>query len=233
MSLVIPISLAVGKYLIVKGYAKSEIEKKKSEGVHLIKREIIKTADNMFKRLILNVLINILFILIAIYIFPFIFTKNATILAICSVYLSSIIYSNLRLVSLIKEVWGFFVKHKLNAKEYLKGKAYDKTFLMSQKELASLPWYKKVANKMWGNSLEHYAQELSERGAKLALKEFKKIIGQMAFLGVIYFVLFKLFVSPVLVSSSTNLSWWESLLYPLLYSIDFFIGTSFLQYIIH
>lgn len=203
------------------------LDRKISEGAVCARDGVAKLFSMAIRSLLSNIVFNTTILLVAILILPLFFSREVTLVSVCTVYMLSLshgIYSLLRRIPVVCMLIKELIKERFNLYEVIHKEIYSRAL----KEASSSNIFVRIGNFFFGKSEEDIAHDVARQTSALV----KNIVirGCMAIVTiVIYIAIFRLLVAPALVKDVTGMGPFLSAIYPLLMSFDYFFSTDFLS----
>lgn len=227
IQLTVPVIILITKLLVNK-----KVSEGISEGISEAKYEVdIKITKSIFSTFF-NIIINIILLIGAIYILPFFFDIEIVIYFICSVYLGSIIYGLYNAIKSIPLILNFVFRHKLNLKEYICYEIYLEAYDEVCYQISNRNLFIRVLNGLFGKSESTIAYSIAYSTTNIVIKKVTSIVIILVTIFLVYVLIFRILVAPVLIEDSTQLDVFQAALYPVLYAVDYFFNTKLLSWLI-
>jgi hypothetical protein len=205
----------------IKGYVASSISEAIVEGTYFAKNQTIKELYKLFIKSFITISINLIFLLIAVYGFPYLVNKNTSIIIISLVYLSSILQGILNVKRKISTIKIMVTKYKLNIKKYIQDQIYEEAYYEASKKIRNLGFFSRKMNDWFGESAHSIARKISESAIERVFREAGKGFFRLFIILISYYLIARLIVTPFLINSSTSMSTIEVVTYPLIFSLNF------------
>jgi len=211
----------------------NEISEGTTKGATKAIYEVEKKALQFQREVYINIIINIVVLFFAIYILgTFTSNKELITLVVSSVYLSSILYSLYSFVKYRRAIYNFFIIQKCNLQKFIFVEIFNEARSEAKNEIDNLNFFKKPMNQLFGENSSAVAKEIASVASKIAKKNIIFSIVNLAVIFSIYVLVFRFMVAPTMIEDSTHLSWFQSLIYPIFFSIDYFFDTTLLSIIV-
>ena len=202
------------------------------EGVKTAKTEALNTIYKGLYSAFSNISINVILLLVAIYFVPLIAKKDISIFIIANVYLASIIHGIYNTYYKIPILYKIVSKYKLDFKSYLKDKIYDKAYseayYRANREIEDTFILFKPFVNFFGESPSEIAHKVaystSIKASEIIFHEVIKKASVIAVFITVYYVLFRYVVIPFLIHDKTGMGIFDTLIYPFVFSIKYFIN---------
>ena len=162
----LPPAVAVTK-VIVRHFVSEAI----SKGIFKARYEVDQKITKGLVLTIINIALNVLLLLAAIYVIPLFFEKDVVIYTICSIYIGSIIYSLIILVMNIKTLFRIIVEYKLNLKSYIEDKIYDEAYLDADWKINEMNFFSRTLNSIFGESPSSIASKIANNTTSFIIKK--------------------------------------------------------------
>lgn len=205
----------------IKGYVASSVSEAITEGTHFAKNQTIKEIYKLLIKSFVTITINLVFLLIAVYGFPYLVNKNTSIIIISLVYLSSILQGIINVKNKIRILKMIATKYKFNVKKYIKDQIYEEAYYEASKKIENLGFFSKKMNDWFGESAHSIARKISESAIERVFREAGKGFFRLLIILISYYLIARLIVTPFLIDSSTSMSTIEVVTYPLIFSLNF------------
>lgn len=199
-----------------------------SEASFKIERKMIKVIISTF----LNIFVNVVLLVFAVYFLPLVFDKYIVIYAVCSVYLGSIIYGLYSVIENFPIMLKYIFKYKLNLKHYIYNEIYAEAHNKTISQISKMNIFKKGLNRIFGESPSNIAYSIASSTTSIVIKKVTLIVIILTISFTAYVVIFRIIVAPILIDNSTQLNVFQAILYPLLYTMDYFFNTNILSWLI-
>ena len=201
------------------------------EGVKTARTEALNAIYKGLYSAFSNISINIILLLIAIYLVPLIAKKDISIFIIANVYVGSIIHGIYTSYTKIPILYKIVSKYKLDFKSYLKdeiySKAYSEAYHRADKEIEDTFILFKPFVSVFGDSPDEIAHRVAHstslKASEIIFHEVIKKASIIAIFIVVYYVLFRYVVAPFLIHDVTGMGIFDTLIYPFIFSIKYFI----------
>jgi len=229
--IIVPVAtFAVRKYISdkISDAVYNGIEK----GIKTAKTEALNSIYKGLYSAFSNISINIILLLVAIYLVPLIAEKDISIFIIANVYLASIIHGIYNTYTKIPILYKIGFEYKLDFKLYLKNeiysKAYSEAYYIANREIKDTFILFKPFVSIFGdspNEIAHrVAHSISIKASEIIFHEvLKKASIIITFLAV-YYVLFRYVVAPFLMHDIIGMGIFDTLTYPFIFSIKYFMN---------
>lgn len=214
---------------IIKSLVKNSVSGAIAEGVKETKSEVLHTLHIYQTESIIKIFFNIIVFLIATLLIPKICNKDISILIICSVYMASIIEGAISAFKRIPILLQIIFVYKFNIMSYIYDETYNKVLYETRREVSNLNFLKKIMNNLFGESEYEYAKRIATTSINGIYKKVINIIGKVIIVFLAYICVFRFLIAPFLMENVTGLSMIKSAVYPIFYSLDYFLGLSLLE----
>lgn len=208
----------------VKSYVASSVSEAIADGAYFAKNKTVKEIYKLLINAFITITINLVFLLIAVYGFPYLIEKNTSIAIISIVYLSSILQGAYNLKKKIPTIKIITTNYKLNIKKYIQDQIYEEAYYEASKKIRSLGYFSRKMNDWFGESPHSIARQISESAIERAFKEAGKNFLRLLVILLSYYLISRLIVTPFLIGSSTSMSTIEVIIYPFEHSLIFLFG---------
>lgn len=203
-----------------------------TDGISKAKFEVERKITQALVATFLNISINIILLVLAIYILPMLSDKDAVIYTICSVYFGSIIYGVYRVIENLPLMFKFIFEYKLNLEGYIYDEIYKEVRKKAGCKINNMNFISRALNDMFGRSASSIAYSISRSTTNIVIKKVTSVAVILAIIFFVYVVVFRVMVAPVLIESTTELNVFQAALYPLLYTVDYFFNVNILSWLI-
>lgn len=208
----------------VKSYVSSSISEAINNGSFMAKNQTIREIYKIFISSFLTITINLILLIIAVYGFPYFLEMNTSILIIASVYISSILHGLIKLKKQLPIIKKIATKYKFNIKNYIKDQIYEEAYYEASSKIRNLGFIARKVNNLFGESAHSIARKISESAIERVFREAGKAFMHLTIMLITYYLISRLVVTPFLINNSTSLSTIDLLLYPFIFSFEYFLG---------
>jgi len=223
MDFAFPFSLAIAK-LLASDYVASRIQIR-------TEYESVKRILALFTAQIVKSVVNVLFLLVAVYGAGWVLSRRTSVLVICTVYMASVVEGLVRLLRALPDLFSLLFVHHGNPRSFISGRVHREVYLRLVEADARSSIFKRLLKQLMLRSNEELAREVARKATPAI---WRRVLGRFALTAtalVAYIVVFRFMVAPYLITGHTKLTVWQALLYPVAYASDYFFGTSFLHYV--
>ncbi|SFU28711.1 hypothetical protein SAMN05216339_101153 [Nitrosomonas eutropha] len=225
--------IAPATIFLVKAVFKKQIEDGIADGIITAKYEVERNIWRALFSTFSNISINVTLLTSSVYLLPFITSKEIVIYIICSVYLGSIFYSLYSVIKNMPLVLKIFFDHKLNLKEYVHSEIYIEAYKEAHYQISEKNIVIRILNNFWGASASSIASTISRRTTNIVIKKVTSIVFIVIVLLLVYSLIFRIMVAPLIIENATQFNVFQAAIYPLLYAIDYFFSTNLVSWLMY
>ncbi|WGE54087.1 hypothetical protein NYR70_05365 [Actinobacillus equuli subsp. equuli] len=216
---------------VLKAIVSSQVSQGISEGSKTAQTQIHSGLSQLIKSTVIGILINV-GIFISSYFISLFISRKFAILLICIVCAESLLKTTYKQIKLIPD-YLLFIKLR-SFKKFVTYKIENEIQREVSKELRNSNFVTRTLNNLFGSSEREIISDITQQSlmATYQMIVLKTLITLMIL--IIYFVTFRLFVVPVLIEDSVNLTLnpIKILCYPFAFLIDCILDTDFTNFII-
>jgi len=232
LQFLLPIGIVTIK-VAVKELTQYKVNDKISEGTTRAVYEVEKKALKFQKDIYTTIIINIVALFFAIYVLGiFIDNQNVITYVVSSIYLSSVVYTFYTVIKSWRDIYNFIIIHKCILQKYIYVEIFNEARSEAKNEVNNLNPVYKSFNHLFGKNPSKIAKEITDISSKIASKNIFWILINLIIVLAIYIVVFRFMVAPTMIEDCTHLSVLQSAVYPIFFSIDYFLGTTLLSMIV-
>lgn len=214
---------------IIKSFVKNSVSDAIAEGVKETKSEVLHTLHIYQTESIIKIFFNVIVFLIATLLIPKICNKDISIFIICSIYMASITEGAISAFKRIPILFKIVFVYRLNIISYIHDETYNRVLHETRRELSKLNLFSKLMNNLFGENEYEYAKRIVKASINGIYKKVINIIGRVVIVFIAYICIFRFLIAPFLMENVTGLSMIKSAVYPIFYSLDYFLGLSLLE----
>lgn len=219
-----PLSLAVTRSAV-----KYCVANAISGGISRAKSEVeIKTIRKVMLMLF-ELALTFLLLVAAIHVVPLVFDSEAVIFAVCSVYLGSFIKAVFDFLGALPVYFAFVFKYKFSLEDHIRAEIHSEALRRARRKIGSKGFIARGLNSLFGETPSSIADSIANSTTRMVVNKVLLSIVCMATVVFVYIWMFRGLVAEALMVDAAGLSWAQEALYPLLYSIDYFLGTALLR----
>jgi hypothetical protein len=222
-----PIVVAATKVLVKKAVSEAV-----SEGISKARYEVEKRITKSLVSSLFNIIINVVSLMVVIYVVPIWADSEVVVYLVCSVYLGSILYGIYSIVVSYPLMLSFVFEHKFSLKEYVYREVYWEARSQAGYEIGRRNIIARALNGIFGMSASDIASSIAYATTRLVIKKVLSIVLVLSTIFLVYVLVFRIMVAPVLIESTTHLNMFKAALYPIFYSIDYFFDTTILSWLL-
>jgi len=233
MSFFLPIIYMLGRQAarnlissLIDGFKQKIIHNAVAEASVTVKSKIAQLIKDIFYKYIFNITI----FLLAVFLLPKYLDTQMAILGICTVYAGSVIdvmFSFFKNIGTIATFSVNTLRHGVSQSVYIT--VYNIVSPEVDKEYDNKPFYVKPL--IWlriGPQPNEMKHEISLAARRIVFNYSFLIFTIFSS----YIIVFRLYVSPLLIKSTTHLNTMQAFVYPFAYSVDLFLKTETLKYFV-
>lgn len=188
-------------------------------------QEVQSLLSRQFKHALIRLSINSLLLIAAVLLIPVLFSHAAAVFLIALSYFISLlqgIWQSLHYLRFFKDIYR---SHRLNLKIYLEARIYERVYEIAAAEAAQKTdnlWHQFFGSR----SAQDIAQTIARHSAVNASTLIWAYLWKKGLLWIIvlitYYLLARFLVIPFLISQETQLSLLDTLIYPIVFTLNYF-----------
>ena len=222
----------------IKKYISSEISDAVyngiEKGVKTAKTEALNAIYKGLYSAFSNITINIILLLMAVYLVPIFANRDVSIFIIANVYLASIIHGVYNVYTKIPIAYKIISEYHMDFKSYLRDEIYKKVYseaeYRAKREIEDTFIIFKPFVYLFGDSPSEIAHRVAHstslRASEIIFHEVIKRVSIIAVFIAVYYALFRYVVAPFLLHEVTGMGVIDTLIYPFIFSIKYFVNIS-------
>lgn len=195
------------------------------EGTRQAEAELKAQVNRHLWRAVIRLSVNSALVIIAVLALPLFLARESVLLSIAWVYLFSMLHGVFHFGQSLRAAWRIYKAHRLNIKKYIEHAVFERVYEVAYRQAHSQTdniWHHIFGQKSAADIAERIAQQSAVNATALLLDYVLKRIVFIVFVIVVYYLLSRVVVIPYLVLRETQLSFWQTLLYPFAFTIDYF-----------
>lgn len=202
------------------------------EGVETAQKEVLKAIYKGLYNAFSNVCINIVLLVAAVYFLPLFASREASIFIVANVYLASLIHGVYNCISSIPVTYKIVRHYRFDLKSYLKDElykeAYSCAYERAKHKIDNAFFLSKPFVYLFGSAPREIAYKIalptSIKASEIIYHEIIKKVSIIVMLLTLYYALFRYIVAPFLIEDVTGLSVMDTLIYPFIFSVEYFLS---------
>lgn len=235
------ITFAIKKYISseVACFIDNRVSEGISEGINKgVKEAENKVLSSVYKGLheaFVSTSINVALLLVAVYFVPAVADKSVSIFIIANVYLASVVHGLFNVYKRIPVVYKMISGYGLDIKSYIRDEIYKIAYLEAysrasreiEENREKIPAFLRLVFDVDLGDPKEIAHKVASPTSMLAsniiVKELVKKVSVVVVFVVVYYVLFRFVVAPFLLQDIAGMGVVDILIYPFLFSVNYFI----------